>query len=160
MSNPSATPWTITHQAPLGFVQTRILEWVTISSSRGSSWPRDWTQVSCIGKPRIRRTSCQSLWLLPVSKISYINQCLFLKWSHPFLFLKISVWVSIFHTCFSIMRRNHAIAKTHCSFQRSLTCFPCRGKSFNLLSQSITSPVMLHCFSPMSIGSVINHCCK
>ena len=26
--------------------QARILEWVTISSSRGSSWPRDWTQVS------------------------------------------------------------------------------------------------------------------
>ena len=28
--------------------QTRILEWVAISSSRGSSQPRDWTQVSCI----------------------------------------------------------------------------------------------------------------
>ena len=27
--------------------QARILEWVTISSSRGSSWPRDRTQVSC-----------------------------------------------------------------------------------------------------------------
>ena len=26
----------------------RILEWVTISSSRGSSWPRDLTCVSCI----------------------------------------------------------------------------------------------------------------
>ena len=25
----------------------RILEWVTISFSRGSSWPRDWTQISC-----------------------------------------------------------------------------------------------------------------
>ena len=28
--------------------QARILEWVAISFSRGSSWPRDWTQVSCI----------------------------------------------------------------------------------------------------------------
>ena len=27
--------------------QTRILEWVAISFSRGSSRPRDWTQVSC-----------------------------------------------------------------------------------------------------------------
>ena len=27
--------------------QGRILEWVTIFSSRGSSWPRDWTWVSC-----------------------------------------------------------------------------------------------------------------
>ena len=30
--------------------QTRILEWVAISFCRGSSWPRDWTVVSCIGR--------------------------------------------------------------------------------------------------------------
>ena len=36
--------------------QTRILEWVTISSSRKSSLPRDQTQVSCI--------SCSSRWIL------------------------------------------------------------------------------------------------
>ena len=31
-----------------GILQARILEWVSISFSRGSSWTRDWTQVSCI----------------------------------------------------------------------------------------------------------------
>ena len=31
-----------------GIFQARILEWVVISFSRGSSWPRDWTQVSHI----------------------------------------------------------------------------------------------------------------
>ena len=31
-----------------GILQARILEWVAISFSRGSSWPRDRTQVSCI----------------------------------------------------------------------------------------------------------------
>ena len=31
-----------------GILQARILEWVAISFSRGSSWPRDQTQVSCI----------------------------------------------------------------------------------------------------------------
>ena len=34
-------------------LQARILEWVAISSSRGSSWPRGWTHishVSCIGR--------------------------------------------------------------------------------------------------------------
>ena len=31
-----------------GISQTRILEWVTISFSRESSWPRDQTLVSCI----------------------------------------------------------------------------------------------------------------
>ena len=31
-----------------GSLQARILEWVAISFSRGSSWPRDWIQVSSI----------------------------------------------------------------------------------------------------------------
>ena len=29
-----------------GIFQAKVLEWVAISFSRGSSWPRDWTQVS------------------------------------------------------------------------------------------------------------------
>ena len=31
-----------------GIFQARVLEWIAISFSRGSSQPRDWTQVSCI----------------------------------------------------------------------------------------------------------------
>ena len=31
-----------------GILQARIPEWVAMSFSRGSSWPRDWTLVSCI----------------------------------------------------------------------------------------------------------------
>ena len=43
------TPWTAARQAPLsmGILQARILEWVAMPSSRGSSHPRDQTQVSC-----------------------------------------------------------------------------------------------------------------
>ena len=37
-----ATPWTIVH----GTLQAKILEWVTFLCSRGSSQPRDQTQVS------------------------------------------------------------------------------------------------------------------
>ena len=42
------TLWTVAHQAPLsmGILQARILEWVAMPSSRGSSQPRDQTQVS------------------------------------------------------------------------------------------------------------------
>ena len=40
--------------APLyGILQARILKWVAMPSSRGSSWPRDWTHVSylsCTGR--------------------------------------------------------------------------------------------------------------
>ena len=31
-----------------GIFQARILDWVAISFSRRSSWPREWTRVSCI----------------------------------------------------------------------------------------------------------------
>ena len=37
-------PWDYVH----GILQSRILKWVTISFSRGSSQPRDWTHVSCL----------------------------------------------------------------------------------------------------------------
>ena len=33
-----------------GILQARIVEWVAIPFSRGSSWLRDWTQVSCTGR--------------------------------------------------------------------------------------------------------------
>ena len=39
-----------------GILQTRTLEWAAMPSSRGSSWPRDWTCVSCI--------SCNGRWIL------------------------------------------------------------------------------------------------
>ena len=31
-----------------GILQARILEWVAVPSSRGSSWPRDWTHISYV----------------------------------------------------------------------------------------------------------------
>ena len=49
--------------------QARILDWVAISLSRGSSWPRNWTRVSCIAdrfftgwttrEAHIQSTSCE-----------------------------------------------------------------------------------------------------
>ena len=46
----SVTPWTVALQAPLsmGIFQARILEWIAMPSSKGSSQPRDQTQVSHI----------------------------------------------------------------------------------------------------------------
>ena len=48
------TPWTVAHQAPLpmGILQARILEWVAVPLSGGSSQARDQTltsYVSCVG---------------------------------------------------------------------------------------------------------------
>ena len=46
----SATLWTCNppESSVHGISQTRILECVAITSSRGSSQPRDWTHVSCV----------------------------------------------------------------------------------------------------------------
>ena len=49
------TPWTVACQALLSMgLLARILEWVAISSSRGSYLPRDQTSISC--------GSCISRW--------------------------------------------------------------------------------------------------
>ena len=44
------TPWTVADQAPLamGYFPARMMQWIAISFSKGSSWPRNWTGVSCI----------------------------------------------------------------------------------------------------------------
>ena len=47
------TLWTEAHQAPLsmGILQARILEWVAMPSSRGSSQPTNWTRVFLLHWP-------------------------------------------------------------------------------------------------------------
>ena len=42
-----------------GILQARKLEWVAIPFSRGSSWPMDWTHVSCIGRQILYHLSYQ-----------------------------------------------------------------------------------------------------
>ena len=50
-----------------GISQARILEWVAISFSRQSSWPRDQTHISCIGRQIVYHWA---LWEGKSSKIS------------------------------------------------------------------------------------------
>ena len=46
-----------------GILQARILEWVVMPSSWGSSWPRDQTQVSCIAGGFFTVWTTSSQWL-------------------------------------------------------------------------------------------------
>ena len=54
-----------------GIFQARILEWVVISFSRGSSQPRDWTHVSwasCIGQGLLHRfTTWEAIGYIHIS---------------------------------------------------------------------------------------------
>ena len=76
-----ATPWTI--YIVHGILQARILERVAFPFSRGSSQPRDWTQVSCIAgrslpaepprKPKNTGVGSLSLlqWIFPTQELNW-----------------------------------------------------------------------------------------
>ena len=49
-----------------GILQARILEWIAMPSSRGSSQPRDWTHISCL-----LHWQMGSLPLAPPGKLNY-----------------------------------------------------------------------------------------
>ena len=79
-----------------GIFQAGILEWVAISSSRGSSQPRNWSWFSCIGR-----------WLPPShlgAVLVGINQLVFWKkliiedsfWSHHIYNFTLFGWRSAF----------------------------------------------------------------
>ena len=54
-------PWTVARQAPLsmGFPRQEYWNGVATSFSRGSPWPRNWTQVSYIGRQILYHLSYQ-----------------------------------------------------------------------------------------------------
>ena len=64
-----------------GILQARILEWVAISYSRGSSWPRDRTLVSYIGgglfttkQPGKPKSVVRRWWLAMVEEEAYFSR--------------------------------------------------------------------------------------
>ena len=58
-----------------GILQARILEWVAISFTRGSSWPRDQTQVSHIAGRRFNLCATREapIILNPYSKLAVLT---------------------------------------------------------------------------------------
>ena len=83
------TPWTVACQVPVS--QARILEWVAFPFSRGSSWLRDQTQVSCTDRWVLYHLSLGSpcLWVV---RINHIN-CYVTKSSY--LTMIYNLWVSV-----------------------------------------------------------------
>ena len=110
------TPWTVAHQASLsmGFLRRnlrRILEWVAIFFSRGPSWPRDWTHISCIadvsftaeppGKPVNWCTSlCASASLSLLSKLAISDTC---TWQVDSSKVHVLAGVDIGRVCLSLI---------------------------------------------------------
>ena len=83
-----ATSWTVALPgSPVhGILQARILEWVAISFSRGSSRPRDQIWVSCIsrqilGKPQLLATTTQLYVALTLTAVNSSY-----KWNYTVFF--------------------------------------------------------------------------
>jgi len=57
-----------------GILQGKILEWVTISFSRGSSQPRDQTHVSFIGRWILEKPKIFTSWPIIESDLDLINR--------------------------------------------------------------------------------------
>ena len=63
-----------------GFLQARVLEWVAISFSRGSSWPRDRTWVSHIPGRRFNLWAARKA-LVDYTKKIFTTQTIIIVWS-------------------------------------------------------------------------------
>ena len=72
------TPWTAVCQASLslGILQARILEWVSMPSSRWSSQTRNWTQVSHVAGRLF--TVCVTLYISAYNKTYLLYNLVFL----------------------------------------------------------------------------------
>ena len=74
-----------------GILQERILEWVAISLARGSSRPRNRTQVSCIAGRCFTLWAAREASYFPSSTIHVLNcmcasVCVSMRWNHTCIF--------------------------------------------------------------------------
>ena len=85
-----------------GVFQARVLEWVAISSSRGSSQPRDWTRVSRIAGRHFTiwaTTEAPSLWKIlnkyfRLMKIVIFTFTSSLRHCDPIKWLVFRLWIN------------------------------------------------------------------
>ena len=63
-----------------GILPVRIMETVAISFSRGSSRPRGWTHISCIGRWVLYHRTTREAWTFPTNSSNQVD------FSHPYVF--------------------------------------------------------------------------
>ena len=100
------TPWTssLPGSSLHGILQARVLEWVAIAFSRGSSRPRDRTRVSCIPGRRF------NLWATREAN-SHRNPCS-LSWDlHTFSYCSSSIFTeTIFQTFLTQLTETESVS--------------------------------------------------
>ena len=139
-----------------GILQTKILEWVTISFSRGSSQPRDRTWVSCIAGRRF------NLWAtrkarkfivgeqLMVSPINCFLQGEFQRWTSCICSLvSLTLWVKV--------ARTHLIFNISILSKRSSYCLLWVMWGFGMVKFSEDSMVAFGWKRGEKIGERVKH---
>ena len=98
-----------------GILQARILEWVALPFSRGSSSPRDQTQISCIAGRLFTIWATREAWfytwecirvsaafsVCPILTFPYSVYKSILYWAHEYCFSRFHIYALIYDTCFS-----------------------------------------------------------
>ena len=100
-----------------GILKASILEWVAIPFSRGCSWPRDWTPVSCItGRFFTSWTTHSYTYIFP----------LFLFWFFPFVVVQSDSLrpYGLQHTGVPCLSLSLKVCPTSCSVVNSPWCYP------------------------------------
>ena len=98
------TPWDPLHFSPPGYtvhgiVQARILEWVAVSFSRGSSQPRDQNSVFCVSCTADRFFTC---WATPY--IICMCVCVYVC---AYRYIFICTYMELMLKCFQKRSCNH-----------------------------------------------------
>ena len=129
-----------------GILQARVLEWVAISSSRGSFWPRDWTRTSydsCIGRQ-------VSLLLVPLGKpgVTMIQFSSIQLLSHVQLFVtpwseacQASLCITNSHSLLKLMSIKSVMPSNHLILCHPLLLPPSIFPSISVFSNESVLPI-------------------
>jgi hypothetical protein len=110
--------------------------WLTLPSSRGSSWPRDWTRVSCFGRQILY---CHTKWEAPGVTLSR-NLFFWLSiLSHSLFCASIATWTYIYHNFPHIVINYNGVCFSH------HTIAPLQGHTCCPVTGSVVSPFKV-CF--------------
>ena len=121
MSNYFAAPWAVVRQAALGgILQARTLEWVAIPFSRGSSRPRDRTQVSCIGRGILDHCATMEVH---VGRHTHVYMCaLTCAYSYTCIIFVYILTYTYMCACLHILTNRGTCANLHVHIYVSYTC--------------------------------------
>ena len=108
-----------------GIFQAGKMKWVAISSSRGSSWPMDWTCVSCI--------SCIGRQILYHWATWEVREFIYVNYIHWLMMLLSSTMFLLISSLLDLSVSGQEVLKSPTTKVVGFICFPCNFISFCLM---------------------------